>query len=78
MQPHQIAFSDWFLPVDWLHLSGDAHNGPPGKVAKLLEKLPDVNSVFQVQVQLHNACQTWETKGEQSTWRGRLKWEYRN
>lgn len=71
-----VAFADWFLPVDWLHLSGDAHNGSWGKPVKLLEKVPDVNPVFQVQVKLHDAPQTWERKEEPSVWRGRLTWTY--
>lgn len=76
MQLYQIAFADWFLPVDWLHLSGDAHNGPWRKPVKFLEKLPDVNPVLQVQVKLHDARQTWKKQEEQSAWRGSLTWTY--
>lgn len=49
-----------FPPVDWLQLSGDAYNGSRRKPVKFLEKLPDVHPVFQVQVELHHARQTWK------------------
>lgn len=62
MERYQNAFADWFLPVDWLHLSGDAHNGPWRKPVKFLEKLPDVLPVLQVQIELHDARQTWGKK----------------
>lgn len=51
--------ADGFPPVDWLHLPGDANNGPWREAVELLEKLPDVDPVLQVQVQLHDARQTW-------------------
>lgn len=49
----------WFPPVDWLHLPGDANNSPWRKAVEFLEKFPDVHPVLQVQVQLHDARQTW-------------------
>ena len=50
----------WCAPVDWLHLPGDAQDGPGGKVVKLLEEVPDVGPVLQVQVHLHDPRQTWK------------------
>lgn len=59
------------LPVDWLHLSGDAYYRSWRKPVKFLEKVPDVGLVFQVQVKLHYACQTW--KKSTTHWLGSIK-----
>lgn len=55
---NQASAASPFLPVDWLHLSGDAYNGAWRKLVEFLEKLPDVHPVLQVQVKLHHARQT--------------------
>lgn len=41
------------LPVDWLHLSGDAYYCSWRKPVKFVEKVPDVGPVLQVQVKLN-------------------------
>ena len=46
------------VPVDRLHLPGDPEDGPWGEVVELLEEVPDVGPVLQVQVYLHDPCQT--------------------
>lgn len=46
------------LPVDWLHFSDDAYYCSWRKFVKFLEKIPDVGPVLQVQVKLHDMCQT--------------------
>lgn len=59
----------WLLPVDWLHLPGDAYYCFGRKLLKFLEKVPDVGPVFQVQVELHYACETCEKST--TVWWGR-------
>lgn len=54
-----------FLPVDWLHLSGDAYNGSWRELLEFLEELPDVHPVLQVQVKLHHAWQTCKPRRAQ-------------
>lgn len=71
-----ITNNNWYvvshcLPVDWLHLSGDAYHCSRRKPVKFLEKVPDVGLVFQVQVKLHYACQTW--KKSTTHWWGSIK-----
>lgn len=53
------------LPVNWLHLSGDAYYRFWWKLLKFLEKVSDVGPVFEVQVKLHYAHQTWKRSTKQ-------------
>lgn len=53
-----VAAETGCVPVDRLHLPGDPKDGPRGEEVELLEEVPDVGPVLQVQVYLHDPRQT--------------------